>query len=100
MLLHEHGEGPDGVHATRPGSASQLARLVEFGASPRATIALSKAARANAFLHGRAYVTPDDVKAVGPDVLRHRILLTYEAEAEGMTVDDVISKVFAHVPTP
>ncbi len=88
------------VHATRPGGQTELARLVEFGASPRATIALSKAARALAFLEGRAYVTPDDVKAVGPDVLRHRILLTYEAEAEGMTVDDVISKVFAQVPTP
>ena len=90
----------DIVHATRPGRQSALGPLVEFGASPRATIALSRAARAQAFLEGRGYVTPDDVKAIAADVLRHRILLTYEAEADNMTVDDVISRVLKSVPTP
>lgn len=90
----------DVVHATRPGSGAALGPLVEFGASPRATIALSQAARAHAFLEARGYVTPDDVKAVAADVLRHRILLTYEAEADNMTVEDVITRVLKSVPTP
>ena len=90
----------DVVHATRPGAGAVLGPLVEFGASPRATIALSQAARAHAFLEGRGYVTPDDVKAIAPDVLRHRILLTYEAEADNMSVEDVISRVLKSVPTP
>jgi len=90
------------VHATRaPAEAGlDLARFVEFGASPRATIALAATARAHAFLEGRGYVTPDDVKAMGPDVLRHRVLLTYEAEAEGLSVDQVIEQVFQRVKTP
>ena len=80
----------DIVHATRePGEAGlkDLAPLIEFGASPRATIALAQASRAHAFLRGRAFVTPDDVKAIAPDVLRHRVLTTYEAEAEEVTSD-------------
>jgi MoxR-like ATPase len=88
------------VHATRPGGTDSLGPLVEFGASPRATIALSQAARAHAFLEARGYVTPDDVKAVAPDVLRHRILLTYEAEADDLSVEDIISRVLKSVPTP
>lgn len=90
------------IHATRsPEDAGlDLARFVEFGASPRATIALAATARAHAFLQGRGYVTPDDVKAMGPDVLRHRLLLTYEAEAEGLSVDQVIEQVFQRVKTP
>ncbi len=90
------------IHATRaPADAGlDLARFVEFGASPRATIALAATARAHAFLEGRGYVTPDDVKAMGPDVLRHRLLLTYEAEAEGLSVDAVIEQVFQRVKTP
>jgi hypothetical protein len=90
------------VHATRaPTEAGlDLARFVEFGASPRATIALAATARAHAFLEGRGYVTPDDVKAMGPDVLRHRVLLTYEAEAEGLNVEQVIEQVFQRVKTP
>lgn len=90
------------VHATRaPAEAGlDLARFVEFGASPRATIALAATARAHAFLEGRGYVTPDDVKAMGPDVLRHRVLLTYEAEAEGLSVEQVIEQVFQRVKTP
>jgi len=92
----------DLVHATRfPDEAGlDLGRFLEFGASPRATVSLAAGARANAFLAGRGYVTPDDVKALGPDVLRHRILLTYEAEAEGLTPEDVIERVFERVPTP
>ena len=75
-------------------------RFIQFGASPRATISLAAAARAHAFLEGRGFVTPDDVKAMGHDVLRHRVLLTYEAEAEGLSAEDVISRVFQKVRTP
>jgi MoxR-like ATPase len=90
------------VHATRfPAEAGlKLGNFIEFGASPRATLSLSKAARAHAFLEGRGYVTPDDVKAIGADCLRHRVLLSYEAEAEGLTVEQVIEKVFQQVRTP
>jgi MoxR-like ATPase len=77
-----------------------LKALIEYGASPRASINLCLAARANAFLVGRAYVTPQDVKDVAADVLRHRVLLTYEAEAEETTSDDVIRKVLESVPVP
>jgi len=90
------------VHATRfPDDAGlDLGRFVEFGASPRATISLAAAARAQAFLDGKGYVTPDHVKAVGVDVLRHRVLLTYEAEAEGLTPEQVVEQVFRQVRTP
>ncbi|MCP4683911.1 MAG: MoxR family ATPase [bacterium] len=74
--------------------------LIAFGASPRATIYLNLAAKAHAFLKGRGYVTPEDVKAIGPDVLRHRVLLTYEAEAEEMTSDDIVRKVFNAIEVP
>jgi MoxR-like ATPase len=74
--------------------------LVQFGASPRATIFLAQSARAHAFIKGRGYVTPEDVKAVGMDVLRHRIILTYEAEAEEVTTESVISRVFDAVQVP
>ena len=93
----------DIVHATRePGAAGldDLAPLIEYGASPRATIALAQASRANAFLRGRAFVTPDDVKAIAPDVLRHRVLTTYEAEAEEVTSDDIVTKVLAKIESP
>jgi MoxR-like ATPase len=92
----------DIVHATRnPKQAGlDLGRFIEFGASPRATLALSACARAHAFLEGRSFVTPDDVKAIGPDVLRHRVMPTWEAEAEGISVEDIIAKVFAAVRTP
>ena len=93
----------DIVHATRePGAAglADLAPLIEFGASPRATIALAQASRAHAFLRGRAFVTPDDVKAIAPDVLRHRVLTTYEAEAEEVTSDDIVTKVLAKIESP
>ena len=74
--------------------------LIQNGASPRATLALNLAARGNALLRGRAYATPQDVKEVVHDVLRHRILLTYEAEAEGVTSDKVIDRILAEVPVP
>ena len=73
---------------------------VQYGASPRATIYLSLAARAYAFLQGRAYVTPQDIKTIAPDVLRHRIILTYEAEAEDITTDHIITRVFDSVEVP
>jgi MoxR-like ATPase len=91
------------VWATRePKNAKlpELESLIEMGASPRASIALNLAARAHAFLKRRPAVFPDDVKAIGPDVLRHRIKLTYEAEAENVKVEDVIRRVFETVPIP
>ena len=77
-----------------------LAPLIEYGASPRASIALNLTARAHAFLRHRGYVTPEDVKAVGPDVLRHRLVLSYEAEAEEITAEDVVRRVFEVVEVP
>jgi MoxR-like ATPase len=77
-----------------------LKPLIAFGGSPRATLCMIQAAKAYAFLQGRGYVTPEDVKAVGPDVLRHRILLTYEAEAENTTSENVVQKLFAAVEVP
>ena len=79
---------------------NELKPLIEYGASPRASINLCLAARANAFLAGRGYVTPQDVKDIALDVLRHRVILTYEAEAEQMTSDDVVRKVLESVPVP
>ena len=74
--------------------------LIAYGASPRATIYLNIAARAHAFLRGRGYATPEDVKAIGMDVLRHRIIITYEAEAEDLTSEDIIKRVFDRVEVP
>ncbi|MBI1976842.1 MAG: MoxR family ATPase [Candidatus Omnitrophica bacterium] len=74
--------------------------LIAYGASPRATIFLNIAARSHAFLRGRGYVTPEDVKAIGMDVLRHRIIVTYEAEAEDLTSEDIIKRVFDGVEVP
>jgi len=90
------------VHATRrPEEAGVDARgLIRFGASPRAALALADAARGHALIRGRGYVVPEDVKAVGGDVLRHRVMLTYEAEAEEVTSDEVISRVFDAVEVP
>ena len=93
----------DVVFATREPQKhglKDLAPLIEFGASPRASIALNLAARAHAFLRHRGYVTPEDVKAVGPDVLRHRVVLTYEADAEEVTSEQVVRRVFEVVEVP
>ncbi len=78
----------------------ELVDLIAFGASPRASIYLTVAAKAHAFLKKRAYVMPDDVKAVAPDVLRHRVLISYEAEAEGVTIDEIIRKILLGVKVP
>ena len=87
----------DVVFATRDPASYKLKLdgMIRYGASPRATIALTLAARARAFMAGRGYVTPQDVKSVGPDVLRHRIIVSYEAEAEEMTSEQIIEKIFA-----
>jgi MoxR-like ATPase len=93
----------DIVHATRePGMAglADLAPLIEYGASPRATIFLAQGARAYAFMRGRSFVTPDDVKAVAPDILRHRVLTTYEAEAEEVSSDAIITRILAAIESP
>lgn len=80
--------------------SNKLAHWVRYGASPRATIALDRCARAHAWLHGRDYVSPEDIHAIAHDVLRHRILLTYEAEAEGVTTDAFITELLRLVPVP
>ena len=77
-----------------------LAPLIEFGASPRATLFLAQAARAHAFIRARGYVTPEDVKSVGPDVLRHRVILSYEAEAENVKPEEIIQRIFDTVEVP
>jgi len=77
-----------------------IADWIQFGASPRATLALTVGAKATAFLAGRGYVTPQDVKTIAPDVLRHRVIVTYEAEAEEKTAEDVVRAVLDHVPVP
>jgi MoxR-like ATPase len=93
----------DLVFATRDPVAAgidDLDGMLEIGASPRASLFLTRAAKAHAFLRGRSYATPHDVKAIAPDVLRHRIALTYEAEAEGKTADDVVERILAGVLVP
>ena len=77
-----------------------LSDLIEYGSSPRASIYLTTAAKAHAFLRRRGYVTPEDVKAIGMDVLRHRVIVTYEAEAEEITAEDIVQKIFDHVEVP
>jgi len=90
------------VFATRDPKARglDLAPLIEYGASPRATLYLTLAAKAQAFLQGRGYVTPQDVKTIGPDVLRHRVIVSYEAEAEEIDSDEIVRRVFDGVPVP
>ena len=91
------------VFASRyPGehNLADLRDFIQYGASPRATINLTLAAKAWAFLEGRGYVTPNDVKTIGMDVLRHRIIISYEAEAEDMTSEDIVTKIFETIPVP
>ncbi|MDF3128148.1 MoxR family ATPase [Kiritimatiellaeota bacterium B1221] len=89
------------IASRHPGKVSKkLAELIRYGASPRATINLTLACRAQAFLQGRAYVIPDDVKAVAPGILGHRILTTYEADAENMTSYDIVDALLKKVPVP
>ena len=92
----------DLVFATREPATYKLdlRRLIQYGASPRATLYLTLASKAHAVLQGRGYVTPQDVKSIGPDILRHRVIVTYEAEAEDINADTVIKNVFDGVPVP
>ncbi|HOB34006.1 MAG TPA: MoxR family ATPase, partial [Verrucomicrobiota bacterium] len=92
----------DLVCATRDPEAYRIPvkDFIQLGASPRATISLTLAARAHAFLRGRGYVTPQDVKSIGMDVLRHRVTVTYEAEAEDKTSETIIQKIFDELPVP
>ena len=93
----------DIVFATRDPAAyglKQLTDLIEYGGSPRASIYLNHAARAHAFLRHRGYVTPEDVKAVAPDVLRHRVIVSYEAEAEEMSSDDILARILEEIEIP
>jgi MoxR-like ATPase len=77
-----------------------VADFIEYGASPRASIYLNLAAKAHAFLRHRGFVTPEDIKSIGPDILRHRIILTYEAEAEEISTEDIVRKLFEHIEVP
>jgi MoxR-like ATPase len=91
------------VHATREPAdygLGSMTPLIQYGASPRASIYLALCARAQAYMQGRGYVLPDDVKAMGPDVLRHRIITSFEAEAEEVSSDDIVQRVFAAVEVP
>ncbi len=92
----------DLVMATRDPKAYDIdiADLIEYGASPRASIYLQQCARSHAFLQGRGYVTPQDIKSIGMDVLRHRVIVTYEAEAEELASEDVVQRIFDEVPVP
>ena len=92
----------DLVFATRDPTAYDIdvQRFIQYGASPRATLSLTVAAKAYALLQGRGYVTPQDVKSIGPDILRHRVIITYEAEAEELTADNVLEHIFDGVPVP
>jgi MoxR-like ATPase len=93
----------DLVHATRDPALHGLrdmAPLIEYGASPRATIYLAVCSRAHAYLRGRGYVLPEDVKAIGPDVLRHRIITSFEAEAEEVTSEDIVNRIFGAIDVP
>jgi MoxR-like ATPase len=93
----------DIVHATRSPNEiglKDLVPLIEYGASPRATIFLAMGARAHAFLRGRNFVTPDDVKAIAPDVLRHRVLTTYEAEAEEVSSEEIVRRILNKIESP
>ena len=92
----------DIVHATRTPAeyGLDISPYVQYGASPRATIFLTRGAKAQAFLEGRGYVTPQDVKSVGPDVLRHRVSITYEAEAEDVTPEQLLQRIFDHLKVP
>ncbi|MCL1865127.1 MAG: MoxR family ATPase [Spirochaetes bacterium] len=88
------------VSETRNSSRKDIKKFIDYGASPRASISLMKAARSMAFIRGRGFVTPDDIKEIGADVLRHRIILSYEAEADGRNADDIVKLIFDSVEVP
>ena len=103
-LLWEHygdrDDDPPDWHLDPQAFKLDLAPFIQYGASPRATLYLTLAAKAHAFISGRGYVTPQDVKSIGGDVLRHRITVSYEAEAEEMTSDTIVQRIFDGVPVP
>ena len=88
--------------SARCGSTNRVtfSTMIQYGASPRASIFLNRVAKAYAFMQGRGYVVPHDIKTIGFDILRHRIILTYEAEAENVTPDDVLKKLFDTIEVP
>ena len=90
------------ITTRQPGNngLSDLNKLIEFGASPRASINLILASRAHAFLKGRGFVTPEDVKQIAPDILRHRVITTYEAEAENISSDHIVKRILDHTDVP
>jgi len=88
------------IRRPRDYGLGELAPLIEYGGSPRATLCLAAAARAHAFIRHRAYVTPDDIKAIAMDVMRHRVVVTYEAEAEEVSSEDVVRRIFEYLPVP
>ena len=90
--------GPVSRRTTSPAASRTVSNPT--GASPRASIYLNVAAKAHAFLRHRGFVTPEDIKSIGPDVLRHRIILTYEAEAEEVTSEDIVRKLFEQIEVP
>ena len=92
--------GPFGARRITGVPGDDLKDMLQYGASPRATIALDRCSRARAWLAGRDYVSPEDVQELAHDVLRHRIMVTYEAEADGWGVERVISELLARVPVP
>jgi len=87
-------------HPERYPRISAMNGLIEYGASPRASISMARAAKAHAYLEHRGYVIPDDIKAIGKDVLRHRVILSYEAEAEQLSADEIINRVFDEIEVP
>ena len=91
-----------GLHRMTDGNGRSidLSTLIEYGASPRASIYLTMASKAHAFIRRRGYVTPDDVKSVAMDILRHRVIVTYEAEAEEMSSEDIVRRVLDHIEVP
>ena len=79
---------------------NELTGLIQYGASPRASIYFTLASKAYAFIQGRGYVTPQDVKSIGPDILRHRVIISYEAEAQEKTSEDIIKRIFEEIEVP
>ena len=91
------------VSATREPASfglERLERLIDYGASPRASIYLAQAAKVHAFMAGRAYVTPQDIKTLGPDILRHRVLVSYEAEAQDLSSDHLLAEILSTLDVP
>ncbi|MDP3178427.1 MAG: ATPase, partial [Spirochaetaceae bacterium] len=93
-------EARDAKRESQLGAEADIARWVEYGGSPRASIHLFRCARISAMLDGRTYVLPEDIKACAPEVLRHRLVMTYEAEADGISADEVVAQVLAVLPLP